>query len=174
MHSTVHLLQSEQSKITLILAIQSPSHLIGSKSSTGAYNSRSNDPLRAYQRTVGLTSVSPQAEVNNNLDRLGVIYGQHVDFTSGFHILNRNYRYRFVSIQIPHDDTDPLHWRKIPPPTGNRTSFLSRSMNLNQQDLNSLTGTLLVRNLMKIFSPTYSAQLRLNLICFVHIKFFRT
>ena len=64
-----------------------------------------NSPLRTIvcQPTADLTFTCSKTEIKNYPAGLGVNCGQHVDSLAIVGFLDRDYRYRSVSTQIPHD-----------------------------------------------------------------------
>ena len=76
---------------------------------------------RAYQPTFNLTSTCPQTMLNHFPTRLGVICGQYVPSRCW---LNRPGLLVQISSYINFfrywSDTDPIHWPKILPQTGNK------------------------------------------------------
>ena len=95
------------------------------------------------QQSAGLTSTSPQTEVKDHSATLEMTYSQHVDspppsVVSGF--LDRNYRYKSVATQIPHDYglTSIPDWPKI---DRSSDTFLLRfiGVHLNPRDHDSGT-----------------------------------
>ena len=67
---------------------------------------------QGFQQT-GLTSTCPQKEVNDHPASLGVMCRRHVESPAVFYFIERDYFYKSVATQIPHDfvfEPIPTHW----------------------------------------------------------------
>ena len=93
---------------------------------------------RVYQLAAGIMSTCPQTEVNDHPASSGVAVVSTLNHPAVVDFVERNYRYKSVTTQIPHDAglvPIPFTGRRFLP-CGNQTAAASCSTNSKQQALN--------------------------------------